>query len=59
LSRYPAYRDSAQRTLPRLTTPGTPLFLLIGKDGKVVKTWFGFSKAHSGEFVKAVKAAAK
>lgn len=59
LSRYPAYRDTAQRTLPRLTVPGTPLFLLVGKDGKVVKTWFGFSKAQSAEFVKSVKAAVK
>lgn len=59
LIRYPAYRDSAQRTLPRLLAPGTPLFLLVGKDGKILKTWLGFSRARSAEFVKSVKAAVK
>lgn len=59
MSRYPGYRDKSQRTLPRLTTPGTPLFLLVGTDGVVRKTWFGFSRSQSAKFVQEMKEAAK
>jgi len=59
LNRYPVFRDKGQRTLTRLTTPGTPLFLLVGTDGVVRKTWLGFTRAQSAKFVQEMKEAAK
>lgn len=59
LNRYPAYRDASQRTLARLMAPGTPFFMLVGKDGKIIQVWLGYNKSQSAEFIQAVKAAAK
>lgn len=59
LTRYPGFRDRNQRTMPRMAAPGTPLFVLVGTDGMVRKTWFGFSRSQSANFVREFKAAAK
>ncbi|MCC7435935.1 MAG: DUF2092 domain-containing protein [Methanoregulaceae archaeon] len=57
LAQFPAYRDRNGRTMARFFAPGTPLILLIRADGKVVKTWLGFSKGQSEKFVAEIRAA--
>jgi hypothetical protein len=49
-------RDKGGRTSDRLFAPGTPLFMLVGKDKRVKKLWFGFEPTSEDAFIREVRA---
>lgn len=55
LSSFPLYYDPTGKVASQVEGPGTPLFYLIGKDGKIVKVWFGYDPDHEAEFLNDVQ----
>ena len=51
--------DPSGRLMARLSPPGTPMFYLVGADGKVRKLWFGFEAAKGAAWEAEVREAAK
>ncbi len=57
LSAFAAYRDRGGRTMDRFFAPGTPLFLLVGANGRIKRIWYGFDPELESAFIKEVRAA--
>ncbi len=51
--------DPSGASLKRLSPPGTPMFYLVGGDGKVKALWFGFDPSKAAAWEAEVRAAAK
>lgn len=51
--------DPSGALLKRLSPPGTPMFYLVGGDGKVTKLWLGFDPAKAAFWMADVREAAK
>lgn len=49
-------RDKDGRTTDRLFAPGTPMFMLVGKNKRVKRLWFGFPSDWEDSFIKEVRA---
>lgn len=56
LRAFPVIKDRSGRTLSRFFTPGTPLFVLVGKDRRIRHLWYGFESEREDEFIRDVRA---
>lgn len=52
------YKDLSGALADKLGASSTPLFLLVGKDGKVIKLWMGYDAAKSAQFEQEIVGAA-
>jgi outer membrane lipoprotein-sorting protein len=54
LGKYPFFYDATGTMTRAMNVPGTPMFYLVGKDGKVIKIWSGYDPDAAASFEKDV-----